>query len=140
MSPGRCGPASRRTSRIRRRDKPAQAAGAGLAPQTRTLTVEQALHEVKGRPEAEGAAGLNAKRARHEAAKLLQGVTPHALRHTHAAMLIAEGAPANEIQARLGHANIRITLELYGHLFPEEDREAGRRVERFLADVGIGPK
>jgi integrase len=48
----------------------------------------------------------------------------HALRHTHASILIAEKWQAKDIQARLGHATIGITMDTYGHLFPGHDTEA----------------
>lgn len=45
----------------------------------------------------------------------------HDLRHTCAALLIANGAHPKEIQERLGHSTIRITFDRYGHLFPTLD-------------------
>jgi integrase len=45
----------------------------------------------------------------------------HDLRHTCAALLIAQGAHPKEIQARLGHSSITTTLDRYGHLFPSLD-------------------
>jgi integrase len=45
----------------------------------------------------------------------------HDLRHTSAALAIAAGAHPKAIQTRLGHKTIAITLDLYGHLFPELD-------------------
>jgi len=42
----------------------------------------------------------------------------HDLRHTAAALMIEQGAHPKEIQARLGHASIKTTLEVYGHLMP----------------------
>ena len=42
----------------------------------------------------------------------------HDLRHTCAALMIEQGAHPKEIQARLGHASIKTTLETYGHLMP----------------------
>lgn len=42
----------------------------------------------------------------------------HDLRHTTAALMIEHGAHPKEIQARLGHASIKTTLETYGHLMP----------------------
>jgi integrase len=38
----------------------------------------------------------------------------HDLRHTHAAMLIAQGEHPKVIQNRLGHSSIKITLDTYG--------------------------
>lgn len=45
----------------------------------------------------------------------------HDLRHTCASLLIAQGAHPKEIQERLGHSTIRMTLDRYGHLFPSLD-------------------
>ena len=40
----------------------------------------------------------------------------HILRHTHASILIASGLDIKTISARLGHASVAITLDVYGHL------------------------
>jgi integrase len=45
----------------------------------------------------------------------------HALRHTSVALAIAEGAHPKAIQVRMGHSSITVTLDRYGHLFPELD-------------------
>lgn len=45
----------------------------------------------------------------------------HDLRHTCAALLIAQGAHPKEIQERLGHSTITLTFDRYGHLFPSLD-------------------
>jgi integrase len=45
----------------------------------------------------------------------------HDLRHTSVALAIAEGAHPKAIQARMGHSSITVTLDRYGHLFPELD-------------------
>lgn len=42
----------------------------------------------------------------------------HDLRHTHAAMLIRRGVQPKIISERLGHASIKITMDLYGYLMP----------------------
>lgn len=47
----------------------------------------------------------------------------HDLRHTAVALAIKAGAHPKAIQARMGHASIRMTLDRYGHLFPEMDGE-----------------
>lgn len=39
----------------------------------------------------------------------------HALRHTHATMLIEAGLPVKTVSERLGHGNVRTTLETYVH-------------------------
>jgi integrase len=43
-------------------------------------------------------------------------VTFHALRHTHASQLIAQGVDIVTINKRLGHANPKVTLATYAHL------------------------
>lgn len=55
-----------------------------------------------------------------EAAKLkVQGLTPHKLRHTAASLAIAVGADVKVIQLMLGHADASMTLNVYGHLWPD---------------------
>lgn len=45
----------------------------------------------------------------------------HDLRHTAVALAIKAGAHPKAIQVRMGHASINVTLDRYGHLFPEMD-------------------
>lgn len=52
-----------------------------------------------------------------KAAGLPDGLTPHELRHTAAALLIAQGAGPKSVQAQLGHSTITTTFDTYGHLF-----------------------
>lgn len=45
----------------------------------------------------------------------------HDLRHSHATLLINNGANIVAVSKRLGHANIEITLKTYTHLFKESE-------------------
>jgi integrase len=45
----------------------------------------------------------------------------HDLRHSYAAMLIAQRAHPRAIMERMGHSTITVTLDTYGHLFPKLD-------------------
>jgi integrase len=63
-------------------------------------------------------------------ARLDPAPTFHDLRHTSAALAIAEGAHPKAIQARMGHASITTTLNVYGHLFPSLDVELADRLDR----------
>ena len=61
--------------------------------------------------------------ARHFKPAVLRAGLPettrfHDLRHSYAAMLIAEGAHPRAIMERLGHSTIQVTLGTYGHVFP----------------------
>lgn len=47
------------------------------------------------------------------------GLTPHKLRHTAASLAIAAGADVKVIQQMLGHADASMTLNTYGHLWPD---------------------
>ena len=47
----------------------------------------------------------------------------HDLRHSHVAYLIEKGVSPLAIAERLGHENVNITLGIYGHLYPNKQRE-----------------
>ena len=36
--------------------------------------------------------------------------------------MVAAGAHPKYLQAQMGHSSIRVTLDLYGHLFPDANR------------------
>lgn len=58
-------------------------------------------------------------------------VTAHALRHTHASLLAAEGVDIETIARRLGHENSKITRDIYLHVMKkqeERDKEAIRGI------------
>ena len=58
----------------------------------------------------------------------------HDLRHTSVALAIASDAHPKAIQARMGHSSINVTLDRYGHLFPELDEAIAISFgERFAA-------
>ncbi|MED0660985.1 site-specific integrase [Bacillus smithii] len=42
----------------------------------------------------------------------------HDILHTHASILISSGVDIVKVSSRLGHANPKITLEIYAHLLP----------------------
>lgn len=47
----------------------------------------------------------------------------HDLRHSHVSYLIEQGVDATVIKDRLGHKDIKITLNTYGHLYPDKQKE-----------------
>jgi integrase len=65
------------------------------------------------------------------------GKTPniHDLRHTGASWLIADGRPLPHIQRRLGHEKITTTVDIYGHLVPDEQEQMAEAIGRRLAGV-----
>jgi integrase len=56
----------------------------------------------------------------------------HDLRHTSVALAIRAGAHAKTIQVRMGHASITVTLDRYGHLFPELDEAIALAFDKAL--------
>ena len=52
----------------------------------------------------------------------------HSLRHTHATLLIENGADVKDVQTRLGHTNIETTLQTYVH---DTEKMVERSVDLF---------
>ncbi len=59
----------------------------------------------------------------------------HTLRHTHATYLLLNGTPIRVVQERLGHADVRTTLGIYGHVLPGYDAEAASRFDSILESL-----
>jgi integrase len=59
----------------------------------------------------------------------LDGLVPHALRHTAASLAIASGADVKVVQQMLGHKSATMTLDLYGHLFENRLDEVAERLD-----------
>lgn len=65
------------------------------------------------------------------------GLKLHELRHTQATQLLGHGVDIKTVQARLGHAKASITLDMYSHALPENDRKAADLFETILdAEAG----
>ncbi len=62
----------------------------------------------------------------------LERITFHECRHTFASLMIAAGVNAKALSTYMGHANISITLDRYGHLMPGSEEEAARLLETYL--------
>jgi len=61
----------------------------------------------------------------------------HDLRHSHASLLIEKDIPILLISKRLGHSNIRITLDVYGHLYPTREGEMIGKLNNLIAQDGV---
>jgi len=59
----------------------------------------------------------------------LRKVRVHDLRHTYASLLIQAGESLAYIRDQLGHHSIKVTVDIYGHLAPEGNKEAVDRLD-----------
>ncbi|CYV18199.1 site-specific integrase [Streptococcus suis] len=58
--------------------------------------------------------------------------TFHAFRHTHASLLLNAGISYKELQYRLGHATLAMTMDIYGHLSKDKEKEAVSYYEKAM--------
>ena len=64
----------------------------------------------------------------------LPRVTFHALRHTAASLLLAQGVHPRVVMELLGHSTIALTMNTYSHVIPALEREAAERMDALLAN------
>jgi integrase len=60
------------------------------------------------------------------------GTRHHDLRHYYASLLIQAGESVKVVQARLGHASARETLDTYAHLWPDTEDSSRKAVDDIL--------
>ena len=58
---------------------------------------------------------------------VLPAIRLHDLRHTHATVLLQAGEPVHVVSQRLGHASVVVTLTVYAHVLPGDQRRAAAR-------------
>lgn len=51
-------------------------------------------------------------------------ITTHGLRHTHCSLLFEAGASLKEVQDRLGHSDVKTTMNIYAHVTKKAKEEA----------------
>lgn len=73
-----------------------------------------------------------------KAAGITSGITFHGLRHDHATRLFAQGEHPRDVQDRLGHASITLTMDTYTHSMPSRQQAIASRLEANLP--GSKPK
>ncbi len=60
----------------------------------------------------------------------LRRIRFHDLRHSYASLLISQGENIKFIQSQLGHSSAKTTLDRYGHLMPNLENDAARRLDK----------
>ena len=73
---------------------------------------------------------------RHIAKTNVKEIRVHDLRHSHVAYLINQGVEPLLIKERLGHKDIKITLNTYGHLYPNRQRAVADMLNAVNSKVG----
>ena len=79
---------------------------------------------------------LNAtfKAARESVEGLPDGFRLHDLRHHYASLLIESGLNVKVVSTLVRHATPSITLNLYGHLWPDQDESGRTAVAKVLSE------
>ena len=67
----------------------------------------------------------------------LRHICFHDLRHSCASILLSNGCNLKDVQDWLGHADVGMTANLYGHLDMSRKQELGRSMEQMLRSQGI---
>lgn len=62
----------------------------------------------------------------------LKKVTTHGLRHTHCSLLFEAGASIKEVQDRLGHSDVKTTMDIYTHVSEQARTGAIEKFEKYL--------
>jgi len=62
----------------------------------------------------------------------LPNITVHGLRHTHASLLFEAGVTIKDVQVRLGHSDIKTTMDIYTHVTNSAREKAAKAFENFM--------
>jgi integrase len=73
-----------------------------------------------------------------EAAGIAAGFTPHSLRHAYASAMLARGVQITELAHFLGHRDINVTHQVYGHLLPPAAKRAAAALDAEFAEWSTG--
>ena len=79
--------------------------------------------------------GLQKTLTKHLKLAGLPYLTLHAFRHTHASLLLNAGISYKELQQRLGHSTLAMTMDTYSHLFDDTEKEVVNFFEKAMASL-----
>lgn len=57
------------------------------------------------------------------------------LRHVRASLEIEKQANPKEIQQMMGHSSVKITYDIYGHLFKDHENRRGERANQIMQEL-----
>ena len=61
----------------------------------------------------------------------------HDIRHSHVSYLINRGVEPLIIKERLGHKDIKITMNTYGHLYPNQQKQVAEMLDMWRTNKQI---
>lgn len=64
--------------------------------------------------------------------KNVRYISPHGFRHTHCSLLFSAGVSIPEAQQRMGHEDVKTTLQIYNHVFKEDQEQALKKFINFM--------
>ena len=64
-------------------------------------------------------------------------ISAHDLRHTAASLMISSGASIKAVQRQLGHKSAAMTLDTYGHLYPDDLDALAKSMDGIARTTGI---
>ena len=62
----------------------------------------------------------------------LTKITPHGFRHTACSLMFEAGASINEVQKRLGHKDVKTTMNIYSHVTPQQAENTSQKLADYL--------
>lgn len=62
----------------------------------------------------------------------LRRISIHGFRHTHATLLLEAGLNIKDVQERLGHKNVQITLDIYSHVTQQKKQKTAEKFANYL--------
>jgi len=68
----------------------------------------------------------------HTIAAMLPPIPLHGLRHSYATLALSSGVNPRIVSGRLGHATVALTLDVYSHVLPQQDRQAAEAIADLL--------
>ncbi len=58
-------------------------------------------------------------------------MSPHSFRHTHASLLFEAQATMKDVQNRLGHSDIKTTMDVYTHVTKNSEKQAIDKLAKY---------
>ena len=60
-------------------------------------------------------------------------ITVHGFRHTHCSLLFEAGLTVQEVQDRLGHADINTTMDIYAHVTEKQREKVAEKFANYIS-------